>query len=454
MPLRVNRAGKEGFVEADLQGHRPILRDLGDGLVLRRATPRDIEPLTALLTQVFEEERVGVDVRAIIDGLWPVGSLDHFTLVEDTNSGAIVSSLTLFSKTCAYDGIPFGVGQPEFVATHPDYRRRGLIRAQMETVHAWSEARGDLMQIIAGIPNYYRQFGYEYALDLDIGRVGFKPYVPQLKEGEAESHRLRPATPQDAPFIAETHAAAQRRYAVSGVFNEAYWRGQAMRSQSDDPYRLALHVVESQDGEPVGYVLHQPWLRSEHQVLIHQYELKPGIPWLPVSLSVLRDLCARGEAYAAKANKTFGTFNFFLGPDHPIYEALHDLLPRHLGPYGLYVRIPNLVGFMQHIAPALENRLAASILVNYTGELKISFYRDGLRLVFERGRIQGVELWQPTQWADDIAFPDLTFLQVLLGYRSLEEVQNAFTGCRHRNDAARALAHALFPKQTSYIFPN
>lgn len=442
-------------MEADIQEHQPILRDLGNGLVLRRATQQDIEPLIAFLNSIFDAFPGDGGVRAIIDGLWPVGSLDHFTIVEDKRSGAIVSSLTLFARTCVYGSIPFGVGQPEFVATHPDYRRRGLIRAQMETVHAWSEARGDLMQVIGGIPNYYRQFGYEYAVDLDYGQVGFQPYVPQLKEGEAEPYQLRPATPQDTPFIADLSAFAQQRYLASTTLDERYWHGLARRSQSDDPYRPALRIIETSDGEPVGYILHPSSLRGDHQIVCFAYELKPGLAWLPVSLSVVRALCATGEEYATRENKTFGTFHFQLGPDHPVYEALPDLLPRHIGPYALYVRIPNLAGFLQHIASVLEERLAKSILVGYSGELKISFYRSGLRLVFERGLIQAIEPWQPSvEDGGQAAFPDLTFLQLLLGYRSLEELEYAFKDCLHRSDEARALLRALFPKQVSYIFPN
>jgi hypothetical protein len=78
---------------------------------------------------------------------------------------------------------------------------------------------------------------------------------------------------------------------------------------------------------------------------------------------------------------------------------------------------------MQHIAVVLEQRLAQSILIGHTGEEKLSFYRDGLRLIFEQGRLKAIEPWQPEQWAEDAAFPDLTFLQLLMGYRSLEELQ-------------------------------
>jgi GNAT superfamily N-acetyltransferase len=436
--------------------HQPILRDLGGGLVLRRASEQDIEPLIAFFSRIFSP-RAGHEVRAVISGAWPVGSLEQFTLVEDTATGQIVSSLTLLSHTCTYAGIPFGVGRPEFVATDPAYRRRGLIRAQMETIHAWSEARGDKMQVIGGISNYYRQFGYEYALEMDYRRIGFTSYVPRLKEGESEPYRIRPATPDDAPFVAQTYAASRRRYLISRIQDDSYWRCFAARSQSDDPARTLLRIIETPTGVPAGYLAYLPQLLGDHQIAVFEYELAPGVAWLPVSYSVLRHLCAAGEEIAQRENKTFGTFAFNVGSAHPVHEALHDLLPRTLDPYALYVRIPDLVGFVQHITPALERRLAESVMVGHTGELKISFYRSGLRLAFEQGKIAGVEPWQPTSEdgsEDDgmARFPDRTFLQLLLGYRSLEELEYAFKDCSHRSDEARALARALFPKQTSYLF--
>ncbi len=437
--------------ETTTETYPPILRDLGNGLVLRRARQQDIEPLIEFFSRIFSP-RAGREIRAVIDGTWQAGRLEQFTLVEDTASGQIVSSLTLLDKQYSYDGIPFGVGQPEFVATDPAYRRRGLIRAQMETVHAWSEARGDKLQVIDGILNYYRQFGYEYALEQVYGRIGFTSYVPKLKEGESERYHLRPATPDDAPFLAQTYAQAQRRYLVSTVTTEQAWQRIAARSQTEDTTRL-LRIIETPDGVPVGYLLYDSELRGDHQIVILAYELTPGISWHPVSLSVLRYLCAVGAEMAQRENKTFGTFHFSVGPAHPVHEAIHDLLPRTVGPYALYIRIPNLADFVQHIVPVLERRLAGSVLVGHTGELKISFYRSGLRLAFERGKITGVEPWQPTvEDGGMVQFPDLTFLQILLGYRSLEELEDAFKDCNHESDEARALVRALFPKHISHIF--
>ncbi len=69
-------------------------------------------------------------------------------------------------QTWEYDGITFPVGRPEAVATKVAYRNRGLIRAIFGLLHARCDERGDLAVGITGIYYYYRQFGYEYALDL------------------------------------------------------------------------------------------------------------------------------------------------------------------------------------------------------------------------------------------------------------------------------------------------
>ena len=145
--------------------HSNLPRDLGDNLVLRRATPADTEALTAFNAEIHRErdtegpdERVAAWTRDLMSGGHPTFRPQDFTVVEDTRTGAIVSSLNLISQTWAYEGIPFKVGRVELVGTHPDYRNRGLIRAQFEVVHRWSAARGELVQGITGIP-FYRQFG-------------------------------------------------------------------------------------------------------------------------------------------------------------------------------------------------------------------------------------------------------------------------------------------------------
>ena len=85
---------------------------------------------------------------------------------------------------------------------------------------------------------------------------------------------------------------------------------------------------------------------------------------------------------------------------------------------------------------------------------EFSFHRSGLRLVFHHGRLQAVEAWTPTpDERGSAAFPDLTFLQLLFGYRTLDDLRYAFADCWVENYATHALLEALFPRQDSDVWP-
>ncbi len=78
--------------------------------------------------------------------------------------------------------------------------------------------------------------------------------------------------------------------------------------------------------------------------------------------------------------------------------------------------------------------------------------RSGLQLKFHKGRIS-VEGWKPDRVEEgDAAFPDLTFLQLLFGFRSLEELQHAFPDCSVATDEAGALLPILFPRKDSRVW--
>jgi len=438
-----------------------ILRDLGDGLILRRATVADTEALAAFNAEVHfardtqePDEGVAARTRDLMAGDHPTSGAGDFTVVEDTHTGAIVSSLCLVSQRWSYGGIEFGVGRPDLVGTHPDYRRRGLVRAQVEVIHQWSAERGQKMQAITGSPWFYRQFGYEMALELGGGRVGYMPHVPKLKDGAAEPYGVRPATEADLPFIAQVYEQATKRSLVACVRDEVLWRYELHGRSEKSVNRSELRVVESAEGETVGFLAHPPHVWGP-RLVVTLYELKPGISWLAVTPSVIRYLQTTGKAYAVQGEKKeFGAFAFWLGTEHPVYQVIHKRLPDTQPPYAWYVRVPDVPDFLRHVAPVLERRLAKSALVGHTGELKISFYRDGLHLVLENGRLTTVEQWAPTEDDQGAAkFSDRTFLQLLFGYRALEELEYAFADCGAGTDEARALLKALFPKQASNLWP-
>ena len=116
--------------------------------------------------------------------------------------------------------------------------------------------------------------------------------------------------------------------------------------------------------------------------------------------------------------------------------------------------MPDLPRFIRHIAPVLEQRLLGSVAEGYSGELLLDFYRDGLRLAFDRERLTTVEPWQRPVWGKgpNAAFPPLVFLQVLFGRSSVEDL-NPIMHDAWAGDDARALLRVLFPKMPSDLMP-
>ena len=441
-------------------------RELNDGLFLRRSTAADADALATFYSMIFKmrdpeqpNPYVADWARDLACGAHPTFGEDDYFLVEDRSTGEIVCALNLISQKWTYAGVPFGVGRVELVGTKPERRNKGLVRLLFDELHRVSAERGEMIQAITGIPYFYRQFGYEMTVNLGGGRTMQKTSAPALKADQTEPYRIRPATEADLPFIMAVYEHACKRHLLACTRDEPLWRYELGGRTGLNFNQRVVCVIESAEGQPVGYLMHSPVYQGT-MLWTQQWELAEGQSWSAVTPSVLRYLRATGEDYQAQGKKTlstkddFSTLGFGFGVEHPAYQVMEGRLTKPDTPYAWYIRVPDVAGFLRHIGPVLEQRLAESVMVGHTGQLKLSFYRTGVRLAFEKGKLTTAESWRPTPDEEgDAAFPALTFLQLLFGYRTLAEVRYAFVDCWVENDETSALLNILFPKQVSDIWP-
>ena len=212
-------------------GDAAYRRELGGGLVLRWSTAADVENIGQLYSFVFRNkpedppnQPMNIWTHDLMSGRHPLIGPGDFAVVENTDGGGIVAASCLLRQTWQYDQIAFPAGRPEIVATMPDFRNRGLIRSIFELIHARSAAEGHLAQGITGINYYYRQFGYEYALDLGGRRSVYLAAIPKLKPGEPEPYGLRPATQEDLPQVMALYDRERARGPVSTQIDASYWQ--------------------------------------------------------------------------------------------------------------------------------------------------------------------------------------------------------------------------------------
>jgi hypothetical protein len=432
-----------------------ILRDLSSGLVMRRANREDADALSEFNANIHgedEADRKGVAAwtRDLLTRPHATFQPGDFTIVEETSTGRIVSSLCLIPQTWSYEGIEFGVGRPELVGTLPEFRGRGLVRTQFEEVHRWSAERGHMVQAITGIRYYYRQFGYEYALNLNRWRMG--SIVPKLKNGEKEKYGIRPVQESDIPFLMSVYEHGCSRSMVRVKWTARHWHNNLYELSEENFHRLEFRIIERAGSqEPVGYFAQTPSLGSTGARAFH-YELAPGVSWLEVTPCVIRSLWDTGQEYGRKENRPCTTFSFLLGAEHPAYDVLGNTVVISGEPYSWYLRVPDLVRFLDHIKPVLEKRLSDSIACGHSGEYLIGMYPMGIRLTLENGRI-AFDPWKPETAEDGNAgFPMLTFLQILFGYRSFEELKHAFPDCWWSDESMRIIIGTLFPKKNSSLY--
>jgi hypothetical protein len=435
-----------------------FLSDLGEGLILRHSTAEDAEALAKFNKDIHGEDEW--DARGIeewtldlISGESPAFGVGDFTIIENTHTGEIISCCCLISQTWSYEGMPFKVGRIELVGTRKDFRRRGLVREQMEILHQWSASRGELVQAITGIPYYYRQFGYEMTLNLDGGRSGFKVNVPTLKAGETEPYTFRIATQQDIPFLMAAYNRGRMRSLVHAVWNKQLWRYELTGKRPYNIDRREIYIIEDQKAQQVGFI-GVPVIKWGNNSTLTVYELGPGFSWASVTPSVIRFLWNEGEKLAKAQNQPHEKFGFFLGASHPAYEVCASNLPQTHKPYAFYLRVPNLVDFLQEISPALENHLAKSAFDLFTGKVVLSFYRRGLVMEIKNGHIEEIRKIEGEALENATArFPDLSFLQLLFGYRSMAELDDAHADCYAKNPESQHLLDAIFPKKPSEVWP-
>lgn len=447
--------------------------DLGNGLSCRWSTKADQTRIGEFMGTVFRHSadeplniRTADEVRIFMSEGFPFMEAGDIAIVEDWNEPdhPVVACTCLWRHRWSYGGIEFGVGRPENVATDPAYRNRGLVRALFDMVHARSAAEGHLVQAITGIPYFYRQFGYEYVLDLGGRRQVAVAALPDTTGDEAAAYSLRLATRND---LSDLMMLYHQQRATSLIWHEAspaYWEYHI--AGWDDPVVQEkgaastglfgrLHMIIDSNGKSCGYT----WLaakRWSEELRVYALELIPHIHWPTVMPALLRAFQQHGAALpiVSEDSAPFRKISLHFGRTHPAYEVLGTKLTAPVEPpYAWYLRVPDVPAFVRHIAPVLEDRLAASPLAGHTGTLKLDFYRGGMQLGFTQGRVVTVEPWRAPAYGDEAhaGCPSLLFLQLLFGYRSLAELRAVFPDV-WASEEAILLINTLFPKQPSTVY--
>jgi predicted N-acetyltransferase YhbS len=409
---------------------------LENGLILRAAaSEHDVERVA-----VFDGKIHGELVETMTRQLFlhhPNTRFEDLIFVEDEQSGEVVSSLCLIPWTWRYEDVEIPVGEMGIVGTHEDYRNRGLIRKQVEVFKQRLRERGCLLSQIQGIPYYYRQFGYEYALPLEQWLTLQARQVPDQPES---AFTFRQATLEDVSTLISLYDEAAPDLAIHTARDEAIWRYLLTDAKGTEMEREIL-LVEDADGQTDGYACiplhHFGEDLNVNEVSRLSYDAALAM------LQHVKQLSVEREKPGIRLNLALGC---------TLAQVALSLGGHDDGAYAWQIHVPDVAALLRALAPVLERRIAASPLVGLTQDVRISLYRETILLRFETGKVTEVTNVGFTTWHEEpIRFPPLQFTPLVLGYRSWQELKAAFPDVDVAPES-RLLVDMLFPKTASFIY--
>ena len=428
---------------------------LDDNLILRTATPDDREEVAEFNSVVMAEPpemtpepEIGEWTRDLFDGVnHRVGPSD-FTVVEDTATGKIVSTIVYISQVWNMGGVDVPMGMPEIVGTHPDYRRRGLIRKQFDVMHEWGNQRGHLFNTVMGIPYYYKQFGYEYALDAWGGRSTSRTALAGVLEKKDSKPPLtaRDADRSDVPFVAKLDMSSRQRLFVTAARDAQILESEMFGRREGSMVAYRVRVLE-RDGTAVGCYAYGVTTKRD-KITVNALEIDEATNWLDATSSMLVDLKAVAEELEPADGGKCEKIEFEFGSEHPALKMFDSQFGAEKTPYAWVVRVPDVAALVSRLTPVIEKRLAESDLRAWSGDLKISFYRSGLQMKFDSGKLDAVENTGPIERHDAHAlYPDLTFTKALFGQHSFTQLRDIYSDCFAHKRAHHVLQDILWGGQ-------
>lgn len=318
-------------------------------------------------------------------------------------------------------------------------------------------------------PQYYRQFGYEYGTDYGKRSKVWLSSVPSLENGSVERLKYRRATNDDIPAILEFDKAQSHGCVVHIPLSEVWIKSQIedmQRQDTDKAHVVGKYVLMFEDEfeNVVGFCVVSGFEDEKDSTFIGIYQIgfASHIVISTVLFSAMRNVIAFVKSEVDEEQfQQFTALGWHISRWHPVVEAIPSQLRTFTKlPYeehSYYYRIPDLSAFIKHIIPALNSRLKSSLShKNFTGSVKVSMYTaryPGFELQIENGTIVNALPYIKRDQLEDPTvayFPPVVFLQVLLGRKSIAELEDIFPDVEMEEHIGKLL-NVIFPKKISII---
>lgn len=381
---------------------------------------------------------------------------DDFLVAEDSATGRPVASLVGLRQDWALSGVRLPVAQIELVGTAPEHRGNRLTERLFAALHQRYAAEGVPVQMIEGIPYFYRRLGYDYALANDGAATVPAEALPAIgKDDSSGGLTVRPATVADADDLAAIDRRLADGQALVCPRDAEVWRYEIAGRRPRDIARRTVAVLVN-DGDVRGYLVHTPRLASTGELTVVAAACARPAEWPRAATAMYAHLDRVGRRCSASAELPFTAVRFLLNPDHPLARLGPPGVPKR--PRGWYVRATDPADLLARLQPLLRKRWQIADLRWPEKTLTIDSYGRAARLEFADGELIAVtaipgSVSPTTDPHTNAAIPPGALLQLALGHRTLPEVLDTWPDCILRDHLTEHVLTTAFPRVSVQVWP-
>ncbi len=323
------------------------------------------------------------------------------------------------------------------VGTQEKHRGQGLIRIlNNEFDETLDEEKFDLA-VIQGIPGFYHRFGYHYSIPLE-NHINMPLHLIS-EEKEKDTYSFHLASVEDIPYLLQEDQTYRERFSLSTFRDNANWK-YLLTDSLNTEYGSEYWIMEHRDKSEQFYFR------------IPRQGFGSGLILSEISESItyeaLRHLLSFCKKLAIERNKPYIRLN--LHQDSTTSKMAVSMGADQGKTYAWQIKIPNTIRLLTTMRPILEQRMENSSFKQFSGTLRLNFFKTKVDLQWVEGRLENV-LNGEGECKDTFSINGDLFPILCLGHRTWQEIRYIRPDISPSSSQSRLLVETLFPPRKSWI---
>jgi predicted N-acetyltransferase YhbS len=404
---------------------------------IRRAEASDdAKRLHVLFSDVFHPEDIGTLAETMFHHL-PRMERKYWFIAEEKETSRIVSAFALIPWTWELERIRLRVAEMGIVGTQEKHRGRGLMRIlNTEFDKTLDDEQFDLA-VIQGIPGFYHRFGYHYVIPLENHINMPLHLIPE--EEEKENYSFRRISVEDIPYLLQEDQTYRDHFSLSTFRDDANWKYLLTDSLTTD-YRSDYWMMEHRNNS------------AQYYCRIPRHGFGSGLILSEISENItyeaLRRLLSFLKQLALERNKPYIRLN--LHHDSTASTMAISMGAQQGKTYAWQIKIPNIIRLLTTMVPVLEQRMETSPFTQFSGTLRLNFFKTKVDLRWVKGKLENV-IPGEGECQDTFSINSDLFPALCLGYRTWREIRYIRPDISPSTGKSALLIETLFPPKKSWI---